>query len=384
VFYQTNDRNTAGDKGFFDTSTSNANVGIQLNLGADLGNNFTFGSQLTYVGTSGLEKNLVGPTGIVQAGGTTTQGSTTDDIALTKIFIAKQIANTTLKIGRQELPGSLSPLAFSEGWSVYKNTFDAIVAINTDLPNTTLVGAYVSGGTDISDLDGTADLGDGNVMDGAYMITASTTAIPMSTVTASYYTLKNVDAGNALGLAPAGTVMVSADALWLDAKIGKDLPMGLAIGLQYGNLDHDGAGAKDTSTYGIKLSAKPMDALTVCAAYTDVDDGDLPVVNYGTMVKSPLFTQMILNQGYINSDNDTWMLKASYDMGDMGSITAQYGSTDDTSAANVDDYTELDVIYKLNAGGVNYFASYSMTEDENGAATSSDRDMIRVWARYNF
>ena len=370
VYYETADNDVAGDKGFFDKDNSSANVGLQLNLNADLKNNFTFGSQLTYLGTAGLEKNLV--SSVMQTGGTTVQGSTTDDIALTKIFVAKKIGNTTVKIGRQELPKSLSPLAFSEGWNVYKNTFDAILVVNTDLPNTTLVGAYVSGGTAQS-LGTTADATTAglNIVDGSYMLTAQTTAIPMTTLTASYYTMHGVNQ-------TAASAGIAAEALWIDAKIaGKDLPMGLKIGLQYGNIDPDTL--KDTTAYGIKASIKPMDALTVCAAYTDVDDGVVSVTNVGTGVKSPLFTQMVANQGSIALDNSTWMLAANYSLGDMGTVILRGTDTDDNSAAN-NDLTEIDAIYKVKAGGVDYLAAYVMRDYD----TSADVDVIRVWARYNF
>jgi len=361
VYYQTVDKDVANDKGFFDQANSSANVGVQLNLNADLKNNFTFGSQLTYLGTAGLENNLVGNTRQVNAS-TNTSGSgldianyTTDQIMLTKIFVAKKIANTTIKIGRQELPKSLSPLAFTEGWNVFKNTFDAILAVNTDIPNTTLVAAYV-GNTSGHDLSTVSTLD-------SYMLTAQTKLIPMTTLTGSYY-----------------RVVHAADAYWMDAKIaGKDLPMGISLGLQYGNIDPDFSGAKDTTAYGLKASIKPMSALTLCAAYSDVDDGAVAIKNVGTGVKTPLYTQMIANQNSISSDADTYMLKAVYSLGDMGKIIAQYADADDNSAAN-NDLTEIDAIYKVKAGGVNYLAAYVMKDYDNAV----DVDIFRVWARYNF
>ena len=376
VYYQTVDVDVAGDKGFFDQDNSAANVGLQLNLNADLKNNFTFGSQLTYLGTAGLEKNLV--SSVMQTAGTVAQGSTTDDIALTKIFVAKKVGNTTVKIGRQELPKSLSPLAFSESWNVFKNTFDAILAVNTDLPNTTLVGAYVSGGT-AHTLGSTADNTTAglNVVDGAYMLTAQTTVIPMTTLTASYYTLHGVGQG---AISDTG---IAADAYWVDAQIAdKSLPMGVKIGLQAGNIDPDGL--NDTTAYGIKASVKPMDALTVCAAYTSVDDGVVSVQNVGTGIKTPLFTQMVANQNAIALDADTFMLGANYSLGDMGTVILR-GTDTDAGVANKNgannDLTELELIYKVKAGGVDYLAAYV---NQDFDADNSDVSIIRFWARYNF
>ena len=439
VYYQTEDSSEFGEKdSLMSSDSSSANVGLQLNLNADLKNNFTFGSQLTYLGTAGLERTVVDG---VRQGVTSGLGDTDtrNDIALTKIFVAKKIANTTVKLGRQELPKSLSPLAFSEGWNVFKNTFDAIVAVNTDIPNTTLVGAYVSSVTNAAtEGDMGAHYNSGGVarsvaalggafagvtdskldVDGAaYMLTAQTTAIPMTTLTASYYNIKEVNlyidstTPGTWNDDPTGSF--SADAWWLDAQIAdKSLPMGLKIGLQVGNLDPKTENADtdavlalldtkmdDTTAYGMKVSAAPVDALTLSAAYTSVDGNDNGKLNLGIRnvggTKTPLYTQMVANQGMINTAADTLVLKAGYNMGDMGSISLAYGMTDDESfveaGEKAEDYNELDLVYKIKAGGVQYFAAY-VHQDFDGANDDTvggndenyDNKIVRLWARYNF
>jgi len=121
VYYQTVEN--GGDTDFFAQGNSSANAGFQLNVNGDLGNGFGLGLQGTALGTLGLENNLVSST--MQKADGTLNGA-----ALTKAYITKQLGNTTLKAGRQELPKSLSPLAFSESWNVFKNTFDAVVGCN--------------------------------------------------------------------------------------------------------------------------------------------------------------------------------------------------------------------------------------------------------------
>ena len=448
IYYQTMDDNGVhgidldGDdvadrsrtRSMFDQDDSTANVGIQLNLGADLGNNFTFGSQLTYLGTAGLEKNLVSDVRQTAGAAILVNGNdTTADLALTKIFIAKQIANTTLKIGRQELPKSLSPLAFSEGWNVYKNTFDAIVAINTDIPKTTLVAAYVAGGTGMTlgttgnlvAATNSAVLGTQNIDDTAYMITASTTAIPMTTVTASYYHLSQVADATAIALGGAiGTAGgIGADAYWLNVGVAdKSLPVGLKIGLQAGQIKPDSLSAPlaatilaaenkmqtdDTTMFGAKISLAPVDALTLGVAYTSVDGSETKVNvamrNTATGDKTPLFTQMVANQAQISLDADTLVLKAAYNTGSFGTFSVAYGMVDAgrgnlsglDDLGNAIDYNELDLVYKIKAGGVQYFAAY-VNQDwdaaENGNVNANGlytrdatkADFVRVWARYNF
>lgn len=304
VYYQTGAHNGDTDTTLFDQADSSANVGVQLNLAADLKNGFTFGSQLTYLGTAGLEKNLVDGT---RQGVTSNANSTTDEMALTKIFVAKKVGNTTVKIGRQELPKSLSPFAFSEGWNVFKNTFDAILVVNSDVPDTTLVGAYVSGGTGM-DLTSTGNLtpsytGGAVTVDGtAYMVTAQNKSLPMTTITATYYDVAKI----------AGSI--GGNAIWADAKVaGKDLPMGLKIGLQGGQISTDSSAIADTVALGAKVALKPVDALAVTLAYTSVDGSDskenVAIKNFGTGIKTPLYTQMVANQNAIALDGDTFMLK---------------------------------------------------------------------------
>lgn len=386
LYYQTWD--VDGDaEDLFDKDNSAANVGIQLNLGADLGNNFTFGAQATYLGTAGLEKNLVSAP-MQGLYGAAVAGDTTNEFAITKLFIAKQIANTTVKIGRQELPMSLSPLAYSEGWNVYKNTYDAIVVINADIPKTTLVGAFVSGATSINDLSVVGDFG--GIAGEAYMLTASTTAIPMTTLTGSYYELKHVLGDHAGGDALGGHDGVGADAYWIDATIAsKDLPMGLNFGLQYANIDPDTL--DDTTMYGIKVGLSPIEALTLGAAYNKVDEGDdavtIGMLNTGTGTETAMFTNIVANDQAIAVDAKTWMLSAAYNTGNYGTIGLAYADTsaDDNNFNNVtsddNDMAEFDLTYSVSAAGVDYLLAYvNQDYDED----DMDTDIIRVVARYNF
>ncbi len=379
VYYQTLANNGSGAPDLFDQATARANVGVQLNLDADLKNNFTFGSQINYLGTLGLEKNIVSGT-MQNTNGGITESNIADDVYLSQLYIAKKIANTTVKLGRQELPQSLSPFAYSEGWNVFKNTFDAALVVNSDIPNTTLVGAYVAKGnfngvgsnmSNFGDLSVNSTLGTLNVDSTAYMLTVQNKSIPMATVTGTYYALSNV----------AGSI--DADVLWGDVAIaGKDLPMGLNFGIQGGQISPD-SGVKDTNAFGVKAGMK-VDALSLTAAYTTVNDGVVGIRNTGG-IKTPLYTQMILNQSSLYIDNDTYMLKAAYNLGDAGTIIAQAAMTDDNrNIAIPKDLTDLELIYKVKAGGVNFLAAYVNQSWDAAAGAADGQDLIRVVARYNF
>ena len=385
IYYNTAAKNGGGQDLFGHKATDNtrANFGIQLNFDADLGNDFTFGSQVNYLGTLGLEKNLVN--NVMQStNGTVATANIADDIYLSKLYIAKQLGNSTVKLGRQELPKSLSPFAFSEGWNVFKNTFDAMLAVNTDLPNTTLVGAYVaksnhngfgnnmSNFTDLSVNNNGITGAPGLAINGeAYMLTIANKSIPMTAVTASFY--------NVQGIAAQNRNYVE----WLDAKIAdKSLPIGLSMALQGGAIqaDSDLAG-KDTSAFGAKIGLKPMDALSLAVAYSHVNDGTVHVQNTGG-VKTPLYTQMIANQGVIKTDNDTVMLKGVYNTGDYGKVILQGTQTMDNSAA-AKDFTDIELVYKVKAGAVNLLAAY-INQSWDAAAAPDSQNIVRVVARYNF
>jgi hypothetical protein len=336
--------------------------------------------------------------------------------------ISKKIANTTVKIGRQELPKSLSPFAYSEDWNVFKNTFDAILAINSDIPDTTLVGAYVGGGTGMNlsstgnltpVLQGAGEAGNVAVDGTAYMLTVQNKSIPMTTVTLSYYDVAQVNAdSNVTNLSAPGVTPVvpnptvgtrdvetgGAQAIWGDVAVaGKDLPMGLKVGVQGGQLSSDFADIADTTAMGAKVSLAPVDALTVCLAYTSVDGDDnkanIAIKNFGTGIKTPLYTQMILNQDAIALDADTFMLKVAYNTGDYGTVIAQ-GTMTTAGQSNLmnagrdaagTDYTDLELIYKVKAGGVDFLAAFvNQSWSKATAANMDSANTVRVWARYNF
>ena len=392
LYYETHDDNVAGDTGSFSQDNSRASAAVQLNLASDLGNNFSFGSQITYLGSLGLDKTLVAG----EKQNTGSQGSentTTAELALTKIYVAKKIGNTTLKAGRQELPKSLSPLAFTEGWNVVKNTFDAILMVNTDLPKTTVVGAFVTGGTGHSPST-TASIGGTPESGEAYMLTAQTKLIPMTTLTGSFYSIHELaETSSAAG--------IDTTAYWIDAQV--KLPANLKLGLQYGNISPDNAGYADTNGYGAKLSGK-VGAIGFKAIYTSVD-GDaksqVQLANVGTATKTALYSQMMYNQKAITMDNDTVVVGASYNAGSIGKFAVNYGMTTvgkdnsnvNNGATTDKDYNELDVVYKVKAGGVQYFAIAAIRDWDQGIkmntttgtnATADKDTIIRFWARYNF
>ncbi len=369
IYYQTND---AGDADMFDDGASSANFGLQLNANADLGNDFGLGLQGTALNTAGLEGNLVDgvrQSGLGNNGDTAVNAS--DYFAVTKAYLTKKVANTTLKLGRQELPKSLSPFAFSENWNVFKNTFDAIVAVNTDIPDTTLVGAYVSKANSSSGNIGTFNYinsatDSAGQHKGVYMLTAQNKSLAGLTPTLSYYQLTS--------LAKAYWVDVQADMTKL-----ADVPV--TVALQGGQTKVNSGDAKKAA--GIKVSGKAGPA-NVSLAYTKTgSQGAVAIHNVGTGVKTPLYTQMVANQNDIKSGAEATVLKVVAPVG-PGKVIAQYGMMKD-NVNDDSDVQELDLIYKFKALGTNVFAGLiSSKADDNVYNGDDTRNIIRLWTRYNF
>ena len=158
-----------------------------------------------------------------------------------------------------------------------------------------------------------------------------------------------------------------------DVKANKLGPVNVAV--QGGTIMNDASGATDSKAVGAKVSSK-VSGVNLSLAYSKVNSGIID--NVGTGVKTPLYTQMILNQGAIKTDNDTVVLAATMPAG-AGKFIAKYDMTTDNSAAGLD-YQELDLIYKFKALGTNMLAAYVMA-DKDG---QDKLNVLRVWTRYNF
>jgi hypothetical protein len=142
------------------------------------------------------------------------------------------------------------------------------------------------------------------------------------------------------------------------------------------------------------------------AAYTSVDDGAVQMSNFGTSVKTPLYTQSILDQDVIARDADTFKIAGSmkalggtfglaYINADLGSCAlgaVMYSPGDlissDPSPTGLQPnmagtYEEIDFTYKTTVGeNTTVFAGYVYQNDDR--YNDEQQDFVRFWARYNF
>ena len=418
----------AGVEGeLFDGNTAQANVGLKLGVTGSnlLGTGLGFGAEVIYLTTLGLETEVdgVNQTYVIAPMQLASQTGELNSGELTQAYLSYTMGNTTAKVGRMELPQELSPFAFSETWNVFANTFDAALVINSDLPDTTLVLAYVMNANQIGNLSTWDEIGvNGNLRrgnDGALMVTAQNKSVEALTGSFYYIAESSPLAGEnndlALWFAADGGATTAEDvmALWGDAKFS--MPVAgheIGFGVQGGMVD---AGNTDpTIAYGAKASGKfnfpAFGNVALCAAYTGVDMGGMinaSIQNVATGVKTPLYTQMIANQNWISGDMsnfgeaNTMMIKASatYDLPALGNVglSVAYSTTEIVNGItgvapfaaviNQNDFAEIDVVATTKLGGAEVLAAYVNQTQDNSLVVGSDEidnQIVRVWAKWNF
>ncbi|MDD5358861.1 MAG: hypothetical protein PHI79_02255 [Sulfurovaceae bacterium] len=363
---------------FFDQEAASANAGIQLRaVNKDLVAGVGVGVELSGIGTLGLDEDVVAyPMQSLDSG---LNGGWVSQLYLTYGF-----GNTAIKVGRQELPKSLSPFAYSEDWNVFKNTFDAALVVNNDIPNTTVALAYVKN----ANLNGTAssddwfseydyfyDINDFNsVANGAYMLTVQNKSIENLTLTGTYYDIRDF-----------------ARIFWADAAYDTD---SFNVGLQGGTFSDKNSNG-DWKAYGIKAGTS-VGPVNLMAAYSVIDpkvDGWMYQVGGTT---SPLYTDMIadeiLSGYYLRYPYDTGINVKKYKVAanmDLlgGNISTAYGVAKGADYNGVnpsdEDLKEFDLSYTRNvANDISLTATYANISTCN--TYENGFDLLRFVARYNF
>ena len=363
LFYGTNDAN---DGDFFNKGQSFGNAAINLAGVANVGNCdtcVTLNYGLTGVSTMGLEGTLVGGTWINH---TLEDAIWIDTLNLT-FSPFDGISNTTMVLGRQTLD---TPMVFTETWNIAQNTFDAAVAVNNDIVDTTLVGAWVGRSNNagsgtaatVNATDGFSNNSFNSFLtdEGAYAAGAVTTLIPAVTAQAWYY------------VAPS-----TAKVAWLQADTEF---MGFGLGAQYAMLDGDDN--SDGSVYAVKL-AYSYEGLGLSVAYSSVDEmtgtsAALGFKNLGND-QSKLYTEAWWNFDHVaESDTDSLNVTAEYSVDGIADLGVYYTNADHAIAS---DMSEVTVTAGKDLGNLNLSLAYINTDIDGAADTQND---VQVYAVYSF
>ena len=370
LFYETVTNNSDSATDLFDQKNAVGQARISGGATGKLNNCLGYGFEYMAVDTLGLENNLV--SGVAMSHGEGTQIDPLDtqhwasQAYLTYSPCDSFLSNTTFKIGRQYLD---TPLAFTENWKIAPNSFDAVVALNQDILNTTLVGAYIGKGNGALGSVTTGEQFRTYGTDGAYALGAITSlldgAIPVSVWA---YDVVNV-----------------AQAFWADAGYKANLD-GIKLNLagQYGLMTPDADGADDSSGFGVKvktnLNVADMD-FCLMAGYSSVDEeGSLALANTATGgKKTKLYTAGVYTDGvYVaQPGSDAFKVKASTKIAGLGSLTAQYINNENSKNDTLD-VSEIDVILGTSLpGGIGAKLFYINRDHKNGG-DERDTSHVRV------
>jgi hypothetical protein len=401
LYYQTVDSDAANAPDMFDKDASNADAALHLGLTADLTTGVSAGVSMTAVSTLGLENNLVSGTWSNAHSATTGTGasflndaaggaSVDDEMWVGEAWIAGTAGKTTAKLGRQAVD---TPLAFTETWGIDQNTFEAVVLINQDLPDTTLVGAWIgkSNGSaaDQAGIINTlgaasagyvAESGKFNTFakDGAYAVGAINNSFKPLTAQAWYYDLVS-----------------HAQAYWLQA----DLNMGgILAGAQYASVDVTDADIlpilaagvdSETTAYSVMLGYEMKDVVTVKAAYSSVsDDSAVGVGNTATTTQqSKLYTEMWWNYAQVSAVGaDSFSVTAEGTAAGVDLLLGFYSSEQDTAGANDLEVTEIALTASKSFGPLDATLALINDDFENETLTANDHTdtTLQVYLTYNF
>ena len=426
VWYQTTDTgtvageaNTAFDNdGLFKKDGAKGDLVAKLRATGNFNSKIGFGTTLYAVSTMGLENNLVSDEAIGYttsdgrwAAGTALNGSDKMPMWLGEAYVTYKMGNTIAKIGRQELD---TPLAFTETWNAAPNTFEAAVLVNQDLPDTTLVAAYVSRG---------------NGQDGSsFKVTDKTVQSKFSSYHANGTALSNAgyvggngDTGGAYALGMVNksipgltihpvyyNVVDTATAGWIDLTYAA--PYGIKLEGLYSYVEASGVTEKalealsvkdkKTDAYAVKVSGALYD-VNLAASYSSVSAGVFPIANTATnFTKTKLYTASILSDGRIAAQPDVsaWKLEAStkYAGFDFGASYASYDVKENKDGERLFDAyglskdkspSEFDFSVGTKIDEVNLTAYYIMQSDYSTPTTGTearDRTAFRVIASINF
>ena len=291
LFYGTNDvENTdalgrTGDS-LFSAPTSTGEAALRLGITADLTEGVSAGATMYAISSLGLYNNLVGATWT---------GGLQDNFWFGEAWLAGTVGKTTGKIGRMTLD---TPMVFTETWSIVPNTFEAAVVINQDIPDTTLVGAYVGQSNDVVVNGIGADNAAGDdaqsnlyssFYEGAYAFGAVNNSWEPLTVQAWYFQAQHL-----------------LSAYWVQGDLNI---IGLDFGLQFTGTDETAALSDESnSAFAGKVGYEMKDTFTVSAAFSQTGDKvtDTSVgANLAGSGQSKLYTEAWWNYGYITLADTT-------------------------------------------------------------------------------
>ena len=393
---------TSGD--LFSKDSSAADASLNLNITADLFANdlvsLSAGAGYTVLTTLGLENNLVSNVWGGSHTATVGTGAQYGNVAglggakvenaswMNEAWIAATTGKTTAKIGRMALD---TPLAFTETWTAEQNTFEAAVLVNQDIPNTTLVGAYVGNG------NGTETFGQNEHSNVQALGLASAPVVNAN----GKFTTYGANGAYAAGVinnsyAPLTAqawyydVVSVATAYWLQADLDASTlgAKGVTVGAQYCGMDAAGANTTTDSVYAFKVGYAMKDMFAASVAYSQTNnDGSIGYAGFNTATnagtaQSKLYTEAWWNYGYVTrQDTQAYNVTVTSPVNGLFDLGAYYTYADQAKATGPNDLTEFTLTAGKSFGPLDLTAAY-IYSDYGKVADSTNT--VQVYASVNF
>jgi hypothetical protein len=276
----------------------------------------------------GLEIDSVDPT-LFGAGGTS-------DTTIGEAYLQYSAGNTTLKLGRQKID---TPLAGSDDARMLPNFFEAYLAINKDIPDTTIIAGHVTkfaagsfsnayNGGDLGVTAGYTAIADNTARYQGEFANMGTWAVGektegVSVVSGTYTGVKNlkVQVWDYYAWDILNAVYAQADFSW-KCLITDMIKPSASVQLIKENDVGDAlvVGSVDAMYWGAKLNAK-VGSTNVSLAYSQTGS-DTSTFGNGEILSPwggmPAFTQGMVTRHQFLADTDAFKVAVSHDWKDMG------------------------------------------------------------------
>ncbi len=394
LFYQTTTSDKTGAADLFEQKSAVGQMAFEAGLSTQVFEGMTVNTNLIALDTLGLENDVVND--IASAGAVHIDSD--GEYLKTQGWLAEANLNyktgkTNVIVGRQALN---TPLLFTERWNASYNTFDAAVITNSDIPATTLVGAFVGKHNGAAMNNKTAVAGfpsttthsgkfygfgstynggplDGNVTNGtesAYAAGAIVKPIDNLAINLWYYNVNS-----------------AATAYWADAsyKIA-----GVFMGIQNSGISAAADGVDNAMVTAAKIGYG-IAGVNFNASFSTTNEGNAgtaTIANVATGDKSKVYTQMVFQDGATVGARGTtaWKVHGNYTIAGT-KLIAQYQQFNRSyiAAPATTEMTgsEFDLIAKAKLG--KYFGLTGIyVHQEVGADTTVKKDAIRLIAYTKF
>ncbi len=337
---------------FGDKANNTWKAAVTLGVEKELGYGFGFGAEVA---------------GFTDLGLTDIAGNTKDVSEISQLYLTYKYGNTAIKAGRQTLPKNLSPWAWSDRTiGVVDRAYNGVVVANTDIANTTLVGAWIASfnddGSDTTMING-SDLG-------LFMLAAEYTGVTNTTFDISaYYIPENNNYGKAYSVWASAQTKVSNFNLGLQAAYAK---------ADAGSVANLGTG--DDATYGVAgYIGTKYDAFDAKLTLAYINDGDATLNLGSTSAFWGNTFEGVIGANVVPGNKQTI---AKLDLG----YSLAYGKIYLAAAYDKPDHGEdaygAALGYKFKVSGVNAKVEYRYIKNQDFTKRKDQR--VRVEGVYKF